>query len=504
MDKAQPPENEKDDIASQAKQGILWTVLFDAVQFLIRFGGSIILARILFPEDFGLMAIVSIVLQLARRLTNFGFNMVLIQLKEVKNEHFETVFVTNLFLMGLLVTILFFGAPFIADFFDNHKLELIVKVIGFNFILQAFSSVSIAILRRNMKFKEMELANVISESIAVLSPVGFAIAGFGVWSLVFGSVLGNITKLVIVTYYSRWIPKFKFHFQAFKDVFTFGAWVYIGSYIKYGINKVDFFIVGKMLNAAQLGFYERAFNLMSFPRKQIARKVNSVLFSAYSRMQDDNERLVRGLLQVITYISIVTYPLMAWMFFAAPSLITVLFGSKWTPSIYPFQVMCIAGILDTFTLCLEPILLAKGLVGHRTRRDFVYLIILGSCVFVAIRWGINGVAWGTTVASVFRLVLMLQISVKNLGFSAWKFFRVQMSSIIYTSVIIIALILLRYLTQPYFPVDSWEMLVCTSVLSGIVFFGAHFIIRFKDVDNIFNELFGELKKFAAKLPIGTR
>ncbi|MCP4111789.1 MAG: lipopolysaccharide biosynthesis protein [Desulfobacteraceae bacterium] len=500
-DKAQHTEKSGDNIAARTKEGILWTVFFDAIQFIIRFCGSIIVARILFPEDFGLMAIISIILQLARRLTNFGFNMVLIQHKEISNKHFETAFVTNLFLMGILVTILFFGAPFIADFFDNNKIELITRVIGFNFILEAFSSVQFAMLRRDMKFKKLESANAISESVAILSPVGFAIAGLGVWSLVFGSILGAITKLAVVTYHTRWIPKFKFYSRAFKDLFAFGAWIYIGSYIKYGINKIDFFIVGKMLNAAQLGFYERAFNLMSFPRIQIAQKLNTVLFSAYSRIQDDNERLVRGLLQIITYVSVITYPLMTWMFFAAPSLITVLFGSRWAPSVYPFQVMCIAGVLDTLTLCLEPILLARGLVGHRTRRDIIYLVILGSCVYFGIRWGINGVAWGTTVASVFRLALMLQISVSNLGISAWKFFRVQISSIIYTSILALVLMLLQFLAKPYFQVDSWIMLICTTVLSGIALISVHFIIRFKDVDEIFQELFAELKKFAAKLPI---
>lgn len=316
----------KKSLDAKTKQGIIWTVLFNGCQFIVHFIGSIILARILFPEDFGLMAIVSIVLQFANRLANFGFVMVLVQRKEIKNEHLNTVFLANLFLMSILTISLYFAAPKIAEFFESVRLANIVQVISFSFILQALSDVQRSILRRQMKFKELQVSNTISALIKVLSPVCFAIAGFGVWSLVFGHLIGSLTSLITLTYFSRWLPKFEFHIWAFKDVFSFGLWVYIANYVNFGINKVDFFIVGKIFDASQLGFYERAFNLMSLPRKKIARQIGSVMFSVFSRIQDEEERTVQIFSRLLLYLSTILYPLMVWMFFAAPSLITVLYG----------------------------------------------------------------------------------------------------------------------------------------------------------------------------------
>ena len=486
----------KNNLRRKTKQGIIWTIFFNNVQFLFRFAGSIILARLLFPEDFGLMAIVSVVIQLAHRLTNFGFTMVLVQRKEVKREHFDTVFFTNLFLILFIMIIIFFSSPWITEYFDNKNLEPLVKVIAFNLLLLSISSVPRAVLRREMKFRELELSNTISEFVTVLSPICFAFAGYGVWSLVIGTLLGSVAAVVALTFYSRFIPKIKFHFWALKDVFSFGLWVYIGSYVKFAINKIDFVIVGKILNVTQLGFYERAFNLMSLPRKKIGRRINSVLFSAYSKIQDEDERLVKAMLQIVSYISLIVCPLMVWIFFVSPSLINVLYGAKWLAVVYPFKVMCVAAISNAMTQIFEPILLAKGLVVNRTRRDFNYLIILGISVYIGTRWGINGVAWGTSIASIFQLGLTLHLLVQKLPFTVRDFIKVQKSSIIYSSIQILGLYLFQYFSRSYIPIESWKMLICGSFLSGIILIGSHLTIRFKDIDAISEELFLELKKLS--------
>lgn len=484
-------------IGDKAKQGIIWTFLLNGARFFFSFIGSIILARILFPEDFGLMAIISIVMQLAHRLTNFGFTMVLVQKKELKGEHLDTVFLTNTILMIILISGIYFIAPFAADFFNNEKIDPILKVIGFNFLLLGLTSVPRAVLRRSMRFKELESSNAISKFLGMLASVIFAIAGFGVWSLVFGPLIGSLFVLIALTYYSRWTPKLKFSLSALKDVFSFGLWVYLGSYINYGINKIDFFIIGKLFNAAQLGFYERAFNLMSMPKKQIAIRIGSVMFSAYSRIQDEDERTVEILKKILLYISIVTYPLMVLMFFTAPALIVILYGDKWIASVLPFQIMCIAGILDTLTLVIEPIITARGLVGNRVRRDLIYLIILTLCVYYGANWGIAGVACGTTIASIFRLGLMLNLLGKELPISLLTFFRAQKSAVVYSCINACVLVNAQYFIKSHFSVYSLQTLTSMTLISFLTFIITHLIIRYKDVDDVIKQLLAESKKLKA-------
>lgn len=511
MAENQKPKKKKktkeQDVASQGKQGVFWTALFQSIESVLRFASSIILARVLFPEDFGLMGLASIVIQLARRLTNFGFSTVLVQLKEIKREHYDTVFIMNFTLMAGLAALLFFGAPYYGQFFesenflDSSELQLIIMWLSFDFLIKGLSSVPQAILKRQMKFKELGFAHTVGKFVSLGSTVAFALLGFGVWSLVYGTLLGSFTIKLQVIFYARWLPTFRFRWWAFKDSFSFGLWLYVGAYISYGINKVDYFIIGKFLGPAMLGFYERAFDLMSLPRKRIVRKVNSVFFATYSRLQDDNPRLVRGLLQVTRYLSIISYPFMIWMFFAAPALITNLYGAKWLPTVLPLQIMCISGILDSFTLIFQPLLKAKGWVGNKARRDLLYLVILAGSVYALLPWGIVGVAGGVAVASIIRLGIMLQLTVKRLPMTVLQFFGAMRSAIVYGAIQASVIYGAQILSRPYFTDTSIPMFILVSVLSAITFFGAHMIIRFQDLEEIFQDFFKELRKFARKLPM---
>jgi PST family polysaccharide transporter len=493
------------DIGSKTKQGVLWTVFFDSFEFVLSFGSSVILARLLFPEDFGLMGIASIAIQFARRLATFGFSTVLVQMKEVKEEHYDTVYLMNLLLMLLVAAVLFFGAPYYANFFNNQQLKLIIQVIAFDFILKAFASVPTSILKRYMNFRSIGLSHTIGKVSTLVSTITLAFAGMGVWSLVIGTMFGSFCQRTAVIHFARrytpWKPRFRFRKWAMKDVFSFGIWVYISSFVHFGVNKIDFFVIGKFLGAVQLGFYERAFSLMSLPRKEIVRKVNAVLFSGFSRIQEDDERVVRGLLRVITYLSMIAYPLMIWLFFVSPSLINVIYGEKWLPAVLPLQIMCLGGISDSFTLIFQPLLRAKGLVAHNAGRDVMYLIILAGAIFATIKWGIVGVSIGVTAASLVGLSLMLHIAIRRLPFTLGQFFKAQKSAIIYGLIQIGVLLFFQWAVHSYFSNDSLPMLIGVSLLSAVTVLTAHFLIRFRDVEDIFQEFFSELKKFVRKLPL---
>ena len=488
-------------IGSKAKQGLIWSGVFNIFQSIIRVGGSIALARLLFPEDFGLYGIAMLVVQFARRLVQFGFNLALIQRKEIKPEHYDTVFLTNLMLMSSLTTIVVVASPYIADFFNNEKVQPIVAVISFEFILRSVSIVNFSILKRELKFKQIEFIKSVAFLSEMVLSIIFAIAGFGVWSLVIGVLGGSVIANIGGFYYNRWYPTFKFRFWAFKDLFMFGIWIFVNNFMSYFINQSAFFFIGKFLGAAQLGYYERAFRLMSAPRKKITRKINSVLFATYSRMQDEKTKVVKALLRTVTSISIIVYPLMIWLFFASPSLITVLYGSRWTLTIIPLQTMCIGGLLHTFTMIFNPLFTAVGLIGNRARRQFIYLIILVSSILLGIQWGINGVAWAIAGASLIQLTIMLHLAVTRLPFTVWIFIKAQKSSIIYGLIQISSLVLLDYISEPYFTKESLSMLISVTVFSLISFFGSHFVIRYKDIDGIIFEMMSELKKITKKIPV---
>jgi len=497
----------KEDYGKKGKEGLYWVMFSEFMESGLRIVGSIVLARILFPEDFGLMGLASIAIQFARRLMNFGMTSVLVQLKEAKDDHYHTVFWMNMVFMTIVASVVFFSAEYYANFFERPELVLILRVVAFDFIFKALSSVPAAILRRNIRFKELAFAHTINKFSSVITAVTLAVAGFGVWSLVIGQLVGSWAQRIAVIRYaflfSDWKPKFRFKNWAVKDTYSFGLWLYINTYITYAINKVDYFLIGKLLSTAALGYYERAFDLMSLPRKRLVRKINRVAFSTYSRLQDDDDRLIRGLLRVAGHLSVITYPVMIWMFFAAPALIINLYGAKWAMTVLPLQIMCISGLVDSFTLIFQPLLKAKGYIGNSTRRDLIYLCILTAFVLGGIYYlgTIAGVAMGIVGASLFRLALMMNLTVRKMPLTIWQFVKAQRSAMVYGLIQIAALLLLKYFSPPYFAEDSLTMLIAVSTLSAASFLGGHLMFRFADIDDIFQGFAGDLKKLARKVPV---
>ena len=495
---AQARARQNRDLAKKTKEGAIWTVLFDAVEFVIQTGSSIILARILFPEDYGLMGLASISIQLARRFTNFGFNLVLVQRKTLEKEHLDTVFWTNLGLMVLTTALLVVASPFLSDFFNEPRLTAILIAVSINFIFSAIGGVSQALMKRKMQFKELGLSVNVSNVSGIVLSVVLALMDYGVWSLVYGQLFTSLSQSLMMMRQARWLPRFSFKMWALKDCMSFGLWVFLSSFIGFGINKIDYTFIGKFLGTSPLGIYEKAFETMSLPRKKIVRKMNSLIFSSLSRIQDDNELVVKAFLRVVAYLSVVIYPAMVWLFFAAPSLILFMYGEKWSGVIIPLQIMCVSGLLDSFSLVFQPLLHAKGLVGNHTKRQILQLLGLTAGVLVGLNWGIIGVSWGVTAASLFFYGLMLHTTVKVLPMTLRGFFGVQRSVFFYSLILIALLGLLTTFGGPYLGETSPLMLLAISALTVIGYVGAHLIFRFRDVDDIFQELFSEVGRFSKK------
>jgi PST family polysaccharide transporter len=495
------------DFAKKSKEAFKWVVAAETIENFLRYASSIILARLLFPEDYGLMGLASIAIQFSRRLTQFGLTSVLVQLKEIKNEHYDTVYWFNLSTMGFVAALVFFGAPYYAAYFGKPILVYILWLISIDFLFQAFSAVPTAILRRELRFKELAFAQTYSRLGTIVTAILLAFLGYGVWALVWGEVVGSVINRFSAIHFARklseWRPRFRITKWAFKDTFSFGLWMYVNAYITYGINNVDYFFIGKFLSTEQLGYYERAFNLMSMPRKRMVRKMNTVAFSTYSRLQDDKERLVRGLLQVTRYLSLASYPLMIWLYFAAPSLIVTLWGEKWESTVLPLQIMCLSGLIDSFTLIFQPLLKATGFIGNNTRRDLLYLIILT----LGVLWGvfyvgaIAGVAMGVVFASITRFILTLNLTTRKLPLTARQFFRAHRSAIVYGSVQALLIFLMQYFLIPYVGSKSPLMLALTSVVAILGFYGPHAIFRFQDIDELIKDLGKDLQKTFRKIPV---
>ena len=482
------------DLGDKVKQGVLWTSLSWSLRYVVRFGSHIVIARLLFPEDFGLMGVALILVQFGRRVSDLGFNQALVQLKKVKSEHYDTIFIVNIALALLMTSIILFSSPFLADFFKDKRLSPIFMVVSFDFILRSLGNIPRTILVRKMKFKQVGISDAVSNSVQLISPIVLALLGFGVWSLVWGNILGSATAALILFYFGKWYPKFRFRIWAIKDVFSFGAWTSVGKYLTFFINNSDKFIIAKFLDIEQMGYYGRGLNLLSIPRAQITRNLNRVLFSAYSKIQDDNARTIKGLSKVLNYLAFLLYPVMTGVYFLAPSFISVLYGPRWGPTTGPLQLLCFSTVVYPLARLLYPILGARGWVRQRALIQLVHLIFFLSCLVIGLKWGMNGIALTVSACSPFLLILIVFYLKKKIHFTFGTFFQTQKSAIIYSTVQILFLIFFQYIINPYYPRDSWPMLFLIPIVSMISLIVAHVVFRFKDVEDIIDTIKWRIKK----------
>ena len=481
-------------LADKVKKGVIWTSFFFGLRFTIRFGAHVVIARLLLPEDFGLMGVAVILVQFSRRVSDLGFNQALIQLKKVKPEHYDTVFVINTGFALIVTIILLLISRSLAIFFSDMRLAPIFMVISFDFILRSLGNVPRTILIRKMRFKELGFADAMSNSVQLISPILLALMEFGVWSLVWGNILGSVTFVIILYFLSKWYPKLRFRTWALKEVFSFGLWTTVNKNLTFFVNNCDKLIIAKVLNVEQLGYYERALNLLSIPRIQITNNLNRILFPAYSKIQDDDKRTVNGLLKVIKYLTFVFYPVMIGVYFVAPSFVTVLYGPNWRPTIIPLQILCFSTAIYTLARIFFPILMARGWVQQAVFIQAKFLTILVIGLIIGLKWGINGAALSISICAAILLILVTLFIQGKLPFTLKSFFLAQKTAMMYGLVQIVCLSLLVTTVDSFFSVESWQMLMLISLISLLSVFAAHFVFRYEDADDIIKTLTERVRK----------
>ncbi|HHM02054.1 MAG TPA: lipopolysaccharide biosynthesis protein [Caldithrix abyssi] len=483
--------DKKQSLTATARQGVIWTLLRSLSSQGARFLASIVLARILFPEDFGIMGIVLIVTRFATRLGSFGFTQVLVQKKLIDESHIRTTFTVNLIIASLTTTVLYLFAPYIAAFIisknDMQRLPLVVnvlRVLSVNFILIAFYTVPNSLLKRKLKFKQESIIGIFAGVTKFLSPIVFALLGFGVWSLVFGAILGELMYVVAFYLSTKWVPRFGMNRQALRHIFSFGMWMNFYSYIQYFYKNIDYFLISKFLGLGLLGNYERAYNLMNTPRKRVGDMINGILFASYSKIQDEDERMNNAMRKVMGTVALIIFPAMTWLYFAAPSLIPLVYGDKWGLVVEPLQIMSISGLIESVTMVFYPAFIAKGLVKNRTRVHFIVFLFLGSALYFTAQISIVMVAWTIVGASTLGFLLNSAEYIRNTGWR-WRdtFASIRPAAII-MGLMIPALYGVQYIAGMWFANDSLPMFIFLCSGAALVFFGSNFLFSFAEVKEI--------------------
>lgn len=327
-------------LKNKTVKGTVWSSLDAFLGQGITFLVGLVLARLLSPEEYGLIAIITIFISVFNSIVDSGFSNALIRKQDATEADYNTVFYTNLAISAVLSTALFFGAPRIADFFSRPQLTPLTKAMSSVVIINAFAIVQNIRLTKNIDFKTKTKVSLIASLTSGVIGIAMAFGGFGVWSLVAQQISKQLLNSVFLWFFIRWMPKLLFSWKSFKEMFDFGWKLLVSGLINTIWTEIYQVIIGKFYQPQTLGQYTRAQQFSSIFSSNLTSIIQRVSYPVLSQLQDDKERLKSGYKRIIKITMLVSFVLMLGLAAIAKPMILVLIGDKWLPAVPFLQILC--------------------------------------------------------------------------------------------------------------------------------------------------------------------
>lgn len=391
-------------LQKKALSGLFWTFSQIFSVKLIGFVVQVVLARILLPSEFGMIAMLTVFVSIGNSLVDRGLTASLIRTPKPDQKDYSTVFFVNLLGSVIIYLILFFTAPYIASFYKQELLTDVIRVYTLSFVIQAFAGVHIAKLTKDMNFKTQMTIQIPSLIGGGILGIILGYSGYGVWSLVGMNLLQSF--LTTVQYWIRadWRPNFIFDRERFKSHFNFGYKLGLAGLLNAIYDNIYHVVIGKFFSVTQLGFYSRASNFQQLPIKSISNALNKVTYPMFASIQHDNEKLKQAYRKVMQQALFLVAPFMAILSVIAEPLFRFLLTEKWVPAASYFQILCIAGILYPLQYYNLNILKVKGRSDLVLRLNVLKKITLTIGIAIAIPFGIKALLIVRVISSVIGYV----------------------------------------------------------------------------------------------------
>ena len=393
------------DLKQQATQGAIWVFVDQFGAQLVSFLVSLVLARLLMPADFGTIALFNVVINISSVLINGGLSSSLVRTQAVDNRDLSTVFWFNIVMTLLLYVIIFVASPWIARFYTMPILSPIIRVYSIVLIIDSFVHVQAVLFDKKLDFKTTFKVRLPSIIVGGLCGVGFALAGYGVWSLVYSALIQNSLYTLQYWFYSDWRPTFEFDREKFRYHFAFGFRLTLSALLNVLFNNVYSIVIGKRFAETTLGYYNRAESLKNLPINNVSTALNKVTYPLFAKFSDDDEKLRNAYRRVLKLVIFIVAPLICIMMIAAEPIIGLLLGEKWLPVIPYFQILALGALFQPIHNYNLNILQVKGRADLYLRLEIIKKILVIAAVVLGLRFGIYGLLWGQVTVSILSLFI---------------------------------------------------------------------------------------------------
>ena len=481
-------------LKQKATSGVFWITAQRFSQILVGFVSGIILARILTPEDYGLLGMLSIFMLLSGVLIDGGFGFAIIQKKRPTQDDFSTVFYWNLMLAVILYISLYIAAPTIAFFYHVPLLCKVLRVQGIILIINALRAVHENLLNKQFRFKKLAITSVVSSVVSIIITIWMAYYGYGVWSLVAQNLLFAAIPMVVYWMTNKWIPSLNFSTKSFKELFSFGSYMLMNSFLTTLANNIQGLLIGRIYNPSLMGYYSKAHSTETLASSTISQVVSQVTFPLYSELQDQLEKMIMVIKRLTTTMAFVCFPLLFLLILLAKPIFVLLYSARWLDSVPYFQLLCIAGLAISLQSINQQPIAAIG-----KSKVMFYWGVIKQIISLALIIGglaIYGI-WGMLAGMVIRSWVIYFINAilvdKYIGYKMGEQIRDM------TPIVILSLIpfCCAYLFGLVWNCNMYLMAVMQFLIYATIYIGSSYIYKkelIKDAWDLMSPLFSKFKK----------
>jgi len=392
------------------------------IKFLLHTGSTVVLARLLTPQDYGLIAMVTAITGFVALFKDMGLSTATIQKAKINHSQVSTLFWINVAVSLVLALILAVGAPIISWFYSEPKLTGITLALAGTFIFSGLTVQHQALLRRQMRFSALAMIEIGSIGIGIATGIILAWYGAGYWALVGLSAATTLSYVALVWVFCGWRPGLPVRGAGILPMVTFGGHLTGFGIVNYFARNFDNILLGRFCGAGVLGLYSRAYNIMMLPISQIRNPLESVAIPALSHIQNEPVRYKKYYIKLVTLLAFITMPLTVFLFVCAGEVIDLLLGSKWSGAVSIFKVLCIVAFIQPVSTTAGLVLVSLG----QSKRYFTWGIVNSLVIVISfilgLPWGAIGVAVGYTIASYVLLGPTLWYSFRRSPISITDFF----------------------------------------------------------------------------------
>jgi O-antigen/teichoic acid export membrane protein len=398
-------------LTSKTMHGLKWSYLSTIVKSVIQIGFTAIMARLLEPTAFGLIAMAGIILGFGSYIAQMGVGPALIQKKKIFDEDVRAAFTSALFLGIFFFVLFWFLAPIVIYLFDNKKVIPIIRVMALSFIITGLNITALSLLRRNLEFRFLAIAEITSYLLGYgIFGITLAYNGFGVWSLVAGALSQSALLTILSHLFCRHKLSFILQWKYYKPLYSFGGRISVISFFEFLGSYLDTLAIGHFMGAAPLGIYNRAFMLVNLPAQYLTSSFSRVLFPSLSRIQKETERLKKAYLYTIMLFSAILLPTCFGIAASSQEIVLLLLGEKWIPAIPVLQILAIATPFNLLSHFGGVVCEATATINIKLFMQIVYIVILGVFFFLLSGYGIIGFATAVVIGEFVRFVAYILIT----------------------------------------------------------------------------------------------